>query len=84
MIVTTLAVAMVARWLVPAMPWPVAVALGAAVAPPDAAAATAVLNEVRLPYRLITVLEGESLLNTQARCSSIDWPLELRLHIPQA
>jgi monovalent cation/hydrogen antiporter len=62
-IVTTLAVAMVARWLVPAMPWPVAVALGAAVAPPDAAAATAVLDEVRLPYRLITVLEGESLLN---------------------
>jgi NhaP-type Na+/H+ or K+/H+ antiporter len=62
-IVTTLAVAMVARWLVPAMPWPIAVALGAAVAPPDAAAATAVLDEVRLPYRLITVLEGESLLN---------------------
>jgi CPA1 family monovalent cation:H+ antiporter len=62
-IVTTWAVAMVARWLVPAMPLAVAVALGAAVAPPDAAAATAVLNEVKLPYRLITVLEGESLLN---------------------
>src|ERR1700730_6494859 len=61
--VTTAAVALVARWLVPAMPWPVAVALGAAVAPPDAAAATAVLKEVRLPYRLVSILEDESLLN---------------------
>jgi len=60
---TTAAVALVARRLVPGMPWAVAVTLGAAVAPPDAAAATAVLNEVRLPHRLIAVLEGESLLN---------------------
>jgi Na+/H+ antiporter len=60
---TTVAVSLVARWLVPEMPWAVAVTLGAAVSPPDAAAATAVLNEVRLPHRLIAVLEGESLLN---------------------
>jgi monovalent cation/hydrogen antiporter len=33
------------------------------VAPPDAAAATAVLKEVKLPHRLLVVLEGESLLN---------------------
>jgi CPA1 family monovalent cation:H+ antiporter len=61
--VTTSAVALVAHWLVPAMPWAVAFTLGAAVAPPDAAAATAVLREVRLPYRLLVILEGESLLN---------------------
>src|SRR6266478_4955007 len=61
--VTTCAVALVARWLVPAMPWAVAVALGAVVAPPDAAAATAVLKEVRLPHRMLVILEGESLLN---------------------
>jgi Na+/H+ antiporter len=61
--VTTVAVALVARWLVPAMPWAVAVALGAAVAPPDAAAATAVLKEVRLPHRIVSILEDESLLN---------------------
>lgn len=61
--VTTSAVALVARWLVPGMPWPAAVALGAAVAPPDAAAATAVLKEVRLPHRLVAILEEESLLN---------------------
>ena len=61
--VTTVGVALVARWFIPAMPWPVAVALGAAVAPPDAAAATAVLKEVRLPHRLVSILEDESLLN---------------------
>ena len=61
--VTTAAVAIVARWLVPAMPWAAAIALGAAVAPPDAAAATAVLREVRMPRRLVTILEDESLLN---------------------
>src|SRR6188508_1917862 len=61
--VTTIAVAVVARALVPALPWPAAIALGAVVAPPDAAAATAVLRQLRPPHRLLTILEGESLLN---------------------
>ncbi|MEJ8856242.1 cation:proton antiporter [Variovorax robiniae] len=60
---TVLAVAFVARWLVPDMPWPVAIALGAIVAPPDAAAATAVMRQVKLPHKLLKILEGESLLN---------------------
>ena len=60
---TTAAVAAVAHALVPAMPWAAAVALGAVVAPPDAAAATAVLRPLRPPHRLLTILEGESLLN---------------------
>ncbi len=60
---TTAAVALVAHWLIPAMPWAAAIALGAAVAPPDAAAATAVLKEVKLPHRLVQILEDESLLN---------------------
>src|SRR4030095_11049437 len=37
--------------------------LGAILAPPDAAAATAVLRGLRPPQRLLTILEGESLLN---------------------
>ncbi len=61
--ITTAAVAVVACALVPDLPWAAAVALGAIVAPPDAAAATAVLRQVRLPRRLVVVLEGESLLN---------------------
>jgi len=47
----------------PSIPWAAAIALGAIVAPPDAAAATAVLRQVRLPHRLMVILEGESLLN---------------------
>ena len=62
-IVTTVVVAWVARLLVPAMPWATAIALGAVVAPPDAAAAIAVLRHVRPPHRILTILEGESLLN---------------------
>jgi len=61
--VTTAVVAVLAHWLVPAMPWSAAIALGAIVAPPDAAAATAILRQVNLPYRVLKVLEGESLLN---------------------
>jgi len=60
---TVLAVALAARWLVPEMPWPVAIALGAIVAPPDAAAATAVMRQVKLPHKLLKIIEGESLLN---------------------
>jgi monovalent cation/hydrogen antiporter len=61
--VTTIAVAVVARMLVPTMPWAPAIALGAVVAPPDAVAATAVLRQLRPPHRILTILEGESLLN---------------------
>lgn len=61
--VTTAAVAVLAHGLRPDMPWSVAIALGAIVAPPDAAAAVAILRQVNLPYRILKVLEGESLLN---------------------
>jgi monovalent cation/hydrogen antiporter len=60
---TTVAVAVVARTIIPSMPWAPAIALGAVVAPPDAVAATAVLRQLRPPHRILTILEGESLLN---------------------
>jgi CPA1 family monovalent cation:H+ antiporter len=62
-VLTTAAVAAVAHALVPGMPWAAAIALGAIVAPPDAVAATAVLRSLHPPQRILTVLEGESLLN---------------------
>src|SRR3954466_10334818 len=62
-VLTTLAVAVVVRSLIPDVAWPPAIALGAVVAPPDAVAATAVLRPLRPPHRLLTILEGESLLN---------------------
>ncbi len=60
---TTLVVGVTRKWLVPALPWAACFALGAIVSPPDAVAARAVLQRVRLPRRLQALLEGESLLN---------------------
>ncbi|HEX2451110.1 MAG TPA: Na+/H+ antiporter [Gemmatimonadales bacterium] len=62
-IATTGVVAMVARAVVPGLPWPAAVALGAIVSPPDAVAAAAVLRRLKIPYRVLVILEGESLVN---------------------
>jgi monovalent cation/hydrogen antiporter len=50
-------------WLILGVPFAACLALGAVVAPPDAVAATAVARRVGLPRRLVTVLEGESLIN---------------------
>src|SRR4051794_5225207 len=60
---TVAVVAVVVKLLIPDMPWGAAVALGAIVAPPDAAAAAAVLKQLRPPHRLLVILEGESLFN---------------------
>ena len=62
-LVTTFAVAAVVHWLVPSLGWAASIAIGAVVAPPDAVAATAVARRIGLPRRVVTILEGESLLN---------------------
>ncbi|NNG18082.1 Na+/H+ antiporter [Naumannella sp. ID2617S] len=50
-------------WRVLGVPFAAAFAIGAVVAPPDAVAATAVARQIGLPRRVVTVLEGESLVN---------------------
>lgn len=60
---TAVCVALVARLILPDLPWAAAIALGAVVAPPDAVAAASVLKRLPLPPRVVTVLEGESLMN---------------------
>ncbi len=60
---TTLGVGVVVHSVLPGASWPAALALGAVVAPPDAVAATAIARRIGLPRRVVTVLEGESLLN---------------------
>jgi Na+/H+ antiporter len=62
-IVTMLAVAWVAHSVIPGMGWPEAFLLGAIVSPPDAVAATAVTRRLKVPRRIVTILEGESLVN---------------------
>lgn len=61
-IATALAVGLVG-WLVAPIPLAAALALGAVVGPPDAVAATAIGRRIGLPRRVVTLLEGESLLN---------------------
>lgn len=60
---TTAAVALAVRWLIPDMPWSVAVALGAIVSPPDAVAAAAIVSRLPVPRKVVVILEGESLVN---------------------
>lgn len=62
-VATTAAVAVVARQLIPGLPWAAAVALGAIVSPPDAVAAEAILKRLPIPRRVVSVLLGESLVN---------------------
>jgi monovalent cation/hydrogen antiporter len=60
---TTGAVAVVAHAAVDGLSWPAAFALGAIVSPTDPLAATAIARRLGVPRRMITMLEGESLVN---------------------
>jgi monovalent cation/hydrogen antiporter len=60
---TIVCIAAVAHLLVPSMPWAVAFALGAIVAPTDSFAASAIFRRLGAPRRISVILEGESLLN---------------------
>jgi len=60
---TTAGVGAVVHLLLPGVGWAVALAIGAVVAPPDAVAASAIARRIGLPRRIVTILEGESLLN---------------------
>ncbi len=62
-VVTTLAIGAALKLLIPDIPWAAAFAFGAIVSPPDAVAATAILSRMNIPRRVVTVLEGESLVN---------------------
>src|SRR5262249_14338398 len=61
-VLTAAAVALVGRAMI-GLPIAAAIALGAIVAPPDAAASAAVLDQFRPPYRILAILQSESLLN---------------------
>src|SRR6185503_9830078 len=59
---TTVSVALLAHYFM-GLPLAAGFVLGAIVSPPDAIAATAVTDRLRIPRRIITILEGESLVN---------------------
>jgi Na+/H+ antiporter len=62
-LLTTIVVAVVVHVLIPGLPWAVAFVLGAIVSPTDAVAATAIAQRLGIPQRIVTILEGESLVN---------------------
>jgi monovalent cation/hydrogen antiporter len=62
-IFTTVGIGVVVHAILPDISWGASLAIGAVVAPPDAVAATAIGRRIGLPRRVVTILEGESLLN---------------------
>ena len=60
---TTTIVAIAAHYLIPGFSWPLAFVLGAIVSPPDAVAATSITKGLGLNRKVITIIEGESLVN---------------------
>jgi CPA1 family monovalent cation:H+ antiporter len=60
---TVIAVGYMIHWLVPELPLAAAFALGAIVSPTDAVAVSAVTSKLKLPSRVTTIVNGESLIN---------------------
>ncbi len=62
-VLTTVLVGLTAHWLVPGLSLAMAFALGAVVSPTDAVATAAITQKLKIPARLTTILNGESLMN---------------------
>src|SRR5919198_168918 len=60
---TVVTVAVVCHFAISELSWPVSFVIGAIVAPTDAVAATAIASRLGIPRRLVSLLEGESLIN---------------------
>jgi Na+/H+ antiporter len=60
---TTIGVAIAAHYLIPGFDWPIAFVLGAIISPPDAVAASGIIKGLGLNKKVITIIEGESLVN---------------------
>jgi len=60
---TTVTVAAAAHYFIPGFDWPISFVLGAIISPPDAVAASSVIKGLGLNKKVITVIEGESLVN---------------------
>jgi len=60
---TTLSIGVAVKLLIPNFSWPMSFLLGAIISPPDASAAVALTKKFGIPKKIITIIEGESLLN---------------------
>ncbi len=62
----TIIVAVIIHKMLPQLGWPLAVVIGAIVSPPDDVAIVAIAEKIRIPEKIITILEGEGMLNDAA------------------
>lgn len=62
-LLTVIGIGLFIHWMIPAMPLAIAFALAAVVSPTDPIAVSAIASRVRIPKRMMHILEGESLLN---------------------
>ena len=60
---TTVSVGWLAHYFIPGLPLAAGFVLGAIISPPDAIAATTIAERLHVPRRIVTILEGESLVN---------------------
>lgn len=74
-IITSCIVAVVAHWLIPGFTLALGFLLGGIVSPPDAISATTILRQVKAPKQLLSVLEGESLLNDASSLTVVQFAL---------
>lgn len=74
---TVVGVSFTAHWLIPDFDWRLGLVLGAAVAPTDAIAATAIAQRLGLPKRIVDLLEGESLVNDASGLLALEFSTAL-------
>jgi monovalent cation/hydrogen antiporter len=74
---TVLGVSLAAHWPIPGFDWRLGLVLGAAVAPTDAIAATAIAQRLGLPKRIVDLLEGESLVNDASGLLALEFSTAL-------
>jgi monovalent cation/hydrogen antiporter len=78
--VTILVVGAVTRLVLPTVGWAAALAFASAVAPTDAVAATSVLKRLGAPQRIVTIMEGESLINDGVALTAFGLAVEAMAH----
>lgn len=77
---TILTVGLVAKWMLPDLPWSVCFLLGAVVSPTDTVAAQAVIERLRVPRRITAILGGESLVNDATGLVGVHIAVVVTLH----
>jgi monovalent cation/hydrogen antiporter len=83
---TTFGVGLTAHWLIPGFDWRLGMVLGAVISPTDAIAATAIAKRLKLPERIVDILEGESLVNDGSGLLALEFAVAMVVsgHVPSA